>query len=109
MNVQLNMWALIIILMIVLLLLVLTRIVCPESFIDPGTGGKSGGDPGPAYTSGATMRVAETRVSDAAGDWWSSLGDQEGKFYARYFAPPGESAFERSQIENPTYHTATTF
>lgn len=60
----------------------------------------------PSYTSGASMRVAETRISDLSGDWRTKFGEDEGRWYARQYVRNPEAA---DRIANPTYRTATTF
>lgn len=83
----------------------LSRGASPEAFIDykQALGVDSSA---PAYTSGATMRIAETRISDLSGEWRTKFGEDEGKWYARHLIRNPEAA---RQITNPTYHTATTF
>ena len=77
-----------------------------EKFVDysDATGLNSSG---PAFTSGASMRIAETRVTDLSGDWRTKFGEQEGDWYARHMIHRNPSF--RGMIEDPTYRTATTF
>lgn len=60
----------------------------------------------PGFSSGGRQRVADTVVTDLAGDWRNKFGKAEGKFYARYM---NRNPAERKNIENPTYRTAVTF
>lgn len=77
----------------------------PEAFIDykEALGMSSSA---PTYTSGASMRIGETRISDLSGDWRTKFGEDEGRWYARQFVRDPEAAY---RIANPTYRTATTF
>jgi hypothetical protein len=82
---------------IILCILVITAIIIRsgENFTDY-----------PTYTSGASMRIGEARVSDISGQWRTKFGEDEGKWYARYYARDSQEA---QQIKNPTYRTAVTF
>lgn len=72
-----------------------------ERFIDLGN------DPSgpPTYTSGASMRIDDTSVSDNIGNYWQEFGKREGEYYAKYM---NLSRTDRDIVKNPTYGTALT-
>jgi hypothetical protein len=60
----------------------------------------------PGYTSGSTMRIADASVTTPRGKYFQQFGEDEGKFYARYY---NLNPSEQSEVENPTWRTAVTF